>query len=257
MANNLQHLVNLLQQNIQNYRLNPGEYSLGPARTISINNHIASALADIQNGNIYNEDVLYDTILFLGDIIYSPALRDFANLGPIAQVAIGASRKGSRKVGGNEELRNAIRNKLHSVEHLVQHHNLAEFTHILNLVNNPNQNISMGLWYDTIDLIRKIMLPYRRVRRQGGNRVIGAGIFDLISPIANMFSGTSFNTPLDSIIPREVSTQIASNIADEGLGGGRKIPSKNPWIAHVKSVANKNGISYNEALKIASKTYKK
>jgi hypothetical protein len=93
-------------------------------------------------------------------------------------------------------------------------------------------------------------------------KIGGAGLFDLISPIANMFSGNSFNTPLDSIIPREVSTGIASDIADESLGGSRKkgslkTPSKNPWIAHVKAVASKKGISYSEALEIASKTYKK
>jgi hypothetical protein len=67
---------------------------------------------------------------------------------------------------------------------------------------------------------------------------------------------------LDSIIPREVSTSIAGDIADESLGGSRKkgglkTPSKNPWIAHVKAVAAKKGISYSDALKIASKTYKK
>jgi len=170
----------------------------------------------------------------------------------------GKPRKVGRKVGGNEVLRAAIRNKLHSVEHLVQPNYLAEFTHLLNLVNNPNQNISMGLWYDANDLVNKIIRNSTRSRRrQGGNRIIGAGIFDLISPIANMFSGTSFNTPLDSIIPREISTQVASSIADEGLSGGRKMSRKNPWIAHVKSVASKKGISYTEALKIASKTYKK
>jgi hypothetical protein len=31
----------------------------------------------------------------------------------------------------------------------------------------------------------------------------------------------------------------------------------NKWISHVKSVANKKGISYGEALKVASKTYKR
>ena len=30
-----------------------------------------------------------------------------------------------------------------------------------------------------------------------------------------------------------------------------------PWIAHVKKVARAKGISYNKALKVASKTYKK
>ena len=30
-----------------------------------------------------------------------------------------------------------------------------------------------------------------------------------------------------------------------------------PWIAHVKAVAKKQGITYPEALKVAAKTYKK
>lgn len=31
----------------------------------------------------------------------------------------------------------------------------------------------------------------------------------------------------------------------------------NPWIGHVKSVAREKGISYREALKVASSSYKK
>lgn len=53
-------------------------------------------------------------------------------------------------------------------------------------------------------------------------------------------------------------------VMDKGLGKlkgkgmegeGVKKPSK--WIQHVKSVAKKEGISYTEAMKIASKTYQK
>ena len=38
---------------------------------------------------------------------------------------------------------------------------------------------------------------------------------------------------------------------------GRKSGGASPWIAHVKKVAKAKGISYNKALKVASKTYKK
>ena len=41
-----------------------------------------------------------------------------------------------------------------------------------------------------------------------------------------------------------------------GVKSGWK-PSINPWIGHVKSVARQKGISYKEALKVASATYKK
>lgn len=41
-----------------------------------------------------------------------------------------------------------------------------------------------------------------------------------------------------------------------GVEAGWK-PSANPWIGHVKSVARAKGISYREALKVASATYKK
>lgn len=42
-----------------------------------------------------------------------------------------------------------------------------------------------------------------------------------------------------------------------GIESGKWRPSKNPWIGHVKSVARQKGISYKEALKVASATYKK
>lgn len=37
----------------------------------------------------------------------------------------------------------------------------------------------------------------------------------------------------------------------------KKAAGANPWIAHVKKVAAAKGISYKDALKVASKTYKK
>ncbi len=169
------------------------------------------------------------------------------------------------------------------------------------------QNISLSK--KVRDYLNNSPLPNaKNMNGEGKKRIYGgAGLFDLISPIANMFSGNSFNTPLDSIIPRELSTKIASAIADEGLGGSKprrrrtkkgkgilsdlafglgstivnsvkdtiaKAPSKlldtidkklsgngakkpNPWIAHVKKVAKDKKITYREALKIASKSYKK
>lgn len=42
-----------------------------------------------------------------------------------------------------------------------------------------------------------------------------------------------------------------------GVESGKWKPSTNPWIVHVKSVAREKGISYREALKVASASYKK
>lgn len=55
--------------------------------------------------------------------------------------------------------------------------------------------------------------------------------------------------------------KMLSGMTMKPTGGGMKVKRKrkgaNPWISHVKKVAKEKGIKYGEALKIASKTYKK
>ena len=53
---------------------------------------------------------------------------------------------------------------------------------------------------------------------------------------------------------RRAASRKASRKASKKASRGKKT---SPWIAHVKSVAKKEGIPYGEALKIANKTYKK
>ena len=53
---------------------------------------------------------------------------------------------------------------------------------------------------------------------------------------------------------RRAGRRAASRKASKKASRGKKT---SPWIAHVKSVAKKEGIPYGDALKIASKTYKK
>jgi hypothetical protein len=52
---------------------------------------------------------------------------------------------------------------------------------------------------------------------------------------------------------------MLSGMTMKPTGGGMNVKRKkaNPWITFVKKVAKEKGIKYNEALKIASKTYKK
>ena len=53
---------------------------------------------------------------------------------------------------------------------------------------------------------------------------------------------------------RRAASRKASRKASKKASRGKKT---SPWIAHVKSVAKKEGIPYGEALKVAKKTYKK
>ena len=53
---------------------------------------------------------------------------------------------------------------------------------------------------------------------------------------------------------RRAASRKASKKASRKASRGKKT---SPWIAHVKSVAKKEGIPYGDALKIANKTYKK
>ncbi len=38
---------------------------------------------------------------------------------------------------------------------------------------------------------------------------------------------------------------------------GKKAAAQNPWIKHVKAVAKANGLTYGEALRVSSASYKK
>ena len=42
-----------------------------------------------------------------------------------------------------------------------------------------------------------------------------------------------------------------------GQGGGADSKKSSPWITHCKKVAKEQGLSYKDAMKVASKTYKK
>ena len=53
---------------------------------------------------------------------------------------------------------------------------------------------------------------------------------------------------------RRAASSASSRKVSKKRTRGKKT---SPWIAHVKSVAKKEGIPYGEALKVAKKTYKK
>lgn len=55
----------------------------------------------------------------------------------------------------------------------------------------------------------------------------------------------------------EAIAEYKSKVTERRKKAAKKAAKKNPWIEHVKDVMDEEGISYKEALKVASETYTK
>jgi len=88
-----------------------------------------------------------------------------------------------------------------------------------------------------------------------GNGMAGGSFLDKIPVVGSLAS--MFGLGETGAGRKKVHKKRGKGIEDalEGGRGTKAGAKKNPWVAHVKAVAAKNGISYKEALKVAKSSY--
>ncbi len=101
----------------------------------------------------------------------------------------------------------------------------------------------------------------RAHKKKGGAEDLEGGSFldkiPVVGNIASMFGlGETGGMETGSGRKKRVYKKKGKGVEEALEGNGsKKGAKKNPWIAHVKAVASKKGISYREALKIAGNSY--
>ena len=76
-----------------------------------------------------------------------------------------------------------------------------------------------------------------------------------VKPLAKKGKDKVMEKVMEKVMDTKMGKEKVMEKVMETKGKGVKAPSK--WLSHVKSVAKEKGISYKEAMKVASATYTK